>query len=244
METEKQPERVKTFICFDVETTGLNPRKDRVIEIGAIKVEEGRITGQFSELINPGFPLPPLITNLTGITDDMLKSADTASNVIRRFIDFSEDYIIIGHNVMFDYIFIKSEAAREHVTFNRLGIDTLELSRKLHPDLESRSLENMCRYYHINNLHAHRAYEDAKATALLYVNLSNQFYQDNKKVFQPQALIYKVKKNRPITNKQKIYLIDLLKYHKIDFVQSVDTLTQSEASRWIDKIILEHGRMV
>lgn len=253
MTDDKINSPVTSFVCFDIETTGLNPQADKVIEIGAVKVKDKKIVEFFSELINPGVKLSPLITNLTGISDDMLKDADTEEQVIQKFVDFTEDYVVIGHNIMFDYSFIKTAAGRIHAGkihsgiihsgFEKRGIDTLELCRKLHGNLESRSLESMCRYYNINNEHAHRAYEDAKATVMLYVNLCNEFFQINPQVFEPKQLIYKVKKVQFITKKQKNYLIDLLKYHNIDIVQPIDVLTQSEASKWIDEIIFNHGRM-
>lgn len=244
MEKKNNLERVTTFICFDIETTGLNPEKDRIIEIGALKVKEGRITEHFSELINPGMELPTLITNLTGISNAMLEDAPPLSKVLGRFLAFVEDYPLMGHNVRFDYSFVKTAAVGENLTFNRKGIDTLELCKRLHPDLESRSLESMCRFYGITNDHAHRAHDDAKATVLLYVNLCNGYFNENRELFQPRPLLHKVKKSQPITGRQKNYLLDLIKYHKIDFEQPLEELTQSEASRWIDKIILENGRIV
>ncbi len=243
MTEDKLCNPITSFVCFDIETTGLNPQTDKVIEIGAVKVKDKKIVEYFSELINPGIKLSPLIANLTGISDNMLKDADTEERVIQKFVDFTEDYVVIGHNILFDYSFIKTAAGGFHMGFEKKGIDTLELCRKLHGSLESRSLESMCRYYNINNEHAHRAYEDAKATVVLYVKLCNEFFQNNPKVFEPKQLIYKVKKVQFITKKQKNYLIDLLKYHNIDIVQPIDTLTQSEASKWIDEIIFNHGRM-
>jgi len=243
MTEDKLRDPVTSFVCFDIETTGLNPQTDRVIEIGAVKVKDKKIVEYFSELIYPGVKLSPLITNLTGISDDMLKDAEGEEQVVQKFIGFTEDYPVIGHNIIFDYSFIKTAAERIHAGFEKKGIDTLELCKKLHGNLESRSLESMCRYYNINNERAHRAYEDAKATVMLYVNLCNAFFQDNPKVFEPKQLIYKVKKVQSITKKQKNYLLDLLKYHNIDIVQPIDNLTQSEASKWIDEIILSNGRM-
>jgi len=243
MTCEKSNKPVTSFVCFDIETTGLNPQTDKVIEIGAVKVKDKKIVEYFSELINPGIKLTPQITNLTGISDYMLADANTEDHVIPKFLDFVEDYVVIGHNIMFDYSFIKTAAERIHLRFEKMGIDTLSLCKKLHSNLESRSLESMCRYYNINNQHAHRAYEDAKATVMLYVKLCNDFYQDDPEIFEPKQLIYKVKKVQSITKKQKNYLIDLLKYHNIDIVHPIETLTQSEASKWIDKIILTYGRM-
>jgi DNA polymerase-3 subunit alpha (Gram-positive type) len=189
MRAEEQNNRTTTFVCFDIESTGLNPQLDKVIEIGAVKVKDGKIVGIFSDLINPQIKLSVLIKNLTGIDDDMLRNADTESNVVRRFLEFAEDYVVIGHNVKFDFSFIKTAAERENLRFEKSGIDTLELSRKLHHNLDSRSLENMCRYYNINNKHAHRAYDDAKATALLYVELCNNFFKDNPDVFRPTTVL-------------------------------------------------------
>ncbi len=243
MEDKIQKERITSFVCFDIETTGLSPELDKIIEIGALKVKEGRIIEVFDEFINPGIKLPKHIIKLTGITDEMVRYSESEDKVLKHFIDFSEDYIVIGHNISFDYSFVKTAAKRQNINFDKMGIDTLELSRKLLPGLESKSLGSMCSHYHIINENAHRAYDDAKATALLYVNLCNGFYQDRPEVFMPKPLWYKVKKIQSITNKQKNYLIDLLKYHKIECVQPIDTLTQNEASRMIDKIILEKGRM-
>lgn len=237
-------ERITSFVCFDLETTGLSPVKDKIIEIGALKVKEGKIIAKFKEFINPQMKLPERIVELTNITDAMLMVADTEDKVVRRFLDFVGDDIIMGHNLGFDYSFIKTAAHKQQREFEKMGIDTLELCRVLMPDMESKSLSSMCRHYNIVNEYAHRAYDDAKATALLYVNLCNEFFEHKPEVFKPKPLYYKVRKMSPITAKQKNYLIDLIKYHKIENVQSIDTLTQSEASRIIDKIILEKGRII
>ncbi|MFU0828644.1 MAG: Exonuclease domain-containing protein [Lachnoclostridium sp.] len=237
-------ERITNFVCFDVETTGLSPVKDKIIEIGALKVKNGKIVEKFEEFINPQIELPERIVALTHITDDMLKNAETEEKVVGRFLDFVGDNIIMGHNIGFDYSFVKTAAVKCKRNFDNLGIDTLELSRVLLPDMESKSLESMCRHYNIINQNAHRAYDDAKATALLYVSLSNEFFSLKPEVFKPKPLYYKVRKINPITTKQKNYLLDLIKYHKIENIQSVDTLTQSEASRIIDKIILKKGRII
>lgn len=235
--------RITTFVCFDIETTGLSPETDRIIEIGALKVQEGKVIDRFNEFINPGIPIPENITRLTGISSHMLKDADTEDIVVERFIEFAKDYILLGHNIMFDYSFTKAAAKRLGLPFEKSGLDTLIISRKLLKDIESKSLTNLCRHYGIENRRAHRAYEDARATALLYVSLCNEFYIKHPEVFLPGLLNYKVKKVSPITSKQKNYLLDLIKYHNIDYMQSVDELTRSEASKIIDKIILAKGRI-
>ena len=240
---ENKTGRITSFVCFDIETTGLNPLQDKMIEIGGLKVKEGKIIEQFIEFINPGIKLPAQIIKLTGIRDDMLTEADTEENVIRRFLEFTKDYIIMGHNIMFDYSFVKTAAKKLNLPFEKEGIDTLSISRKVLPNLKSKSLGNLCGHYGIINDHAHRAYDDAKATALLYVKLSNEYFDLYPQAFEAKLLNFKVKKQQSITKKQKIYLIDLLKYHKIDNVQEIDNLSQSEASRLIDRIIFNKGRM-
>ena len=244
MSTKELFEPITSFVCFDIETTGLNPEEDRIIEIGGIKVKDKKIVGQFREFINPEFALTSKIIDITNITDEMLKDAPKEEEVIKRFLDFVQDDILIGHNIPFDYSFIKIAASKLKLTFERFGIDTLVLSKKLHGTASSRSLENMCKLYNIKNEHAHRALDDAKATAMLYVHLCNEFFPYHKKEFSPKPLTYKVKKNRLITTKQKNYLIDLLKYHNIENIQSIETLSQSEASKLIDNIILNKGRII
>jgi DNA polymerase-3 subunit epsilon len=244
MYTKELLEPITSFVCFDIETTGLDPSIDKIIEIGGLKVKDKKIVGVFKEFINPGMLLPGKIIQITNITDDMLINARGEEEVVREFIDFVGDDIIIGHNIKFDYSFIKTAAKANGLSFEKMGIDTLDLCKRLHTELTSKSLGSMCKYYGIQNDNAHRAYDDAKATALLYVKLCNEFFEAFKDVFRPKEMVYKIKKSSLITLKQKNYLIELLKYHNIDSIQSIDTLTQSEASKIIDGIILNQGRII
>lgn len=244
MYTKELLEPITSFVCFDIETTGLDPTSDKIIEIGGLRVKDKKVVGVFKEFINPGMLLPEKIIQITNITDEMLLSAREEEEVIKEFIDFVGDDIIIGHNIKFDFSFIKIAAKEYGLSFEKMGIDTLDLSKRLHTELASKSLENMCKYYGIKNDNAHRAYDDAKATALLYVKLCNEFFEAFKNVFLPKEMVYKIKKSSLMTPKQKNYLIDLLKYHNIDSIQSIDTLTQSEASKIIDGIILKQGRII
>lgn len=234
---------VTSFVCFDVETTGLSPENDYIIEIGAVKVRDGKITEYFDELIKPPVALPENITRLTGITEEMLKDAKTQEGVIPRFLEFAGEDVLMGHNIMFDYGFLKVGAERLGISLERQGIDTLKISRSTIPEAESKSLGNLCSRYQVVNPSAHRAFHDAKATAVVYAHLCNEFFAGNRELFLPAALNYKVKKSQPITAKQKNYLNDLLKYHKIEYMEPIDSLTRSEASRLIDRIILNKGRI-
>ncbi|BCN29143.1 3'-5' exonuclease [Anaeromicropila herbilytica] len=232
-----------SFVCFDIETTGLVPTKDKIIEIGALKIKDGKIVDRFQEFINPDMKIPNHITKLTGINDSMLEGTRNVSDVIKDFVNFCEDDVIIGHNIKFDYSFVKVNAKKENLNYNNKAIDTLKLAREFHSDLESKSLENMCKYYKIENQNAHRAYDDAVATTKLYFKLKENFYEKFPRSFVPLVINYKVKKDELITNAQKNYLNDLLKYHKINYSQPLTSLTKSEASKLIDRIIFEKGRI-
>lgn len=236
-------DRITSFVCFDIETTGLSPEEDYIIEIGAVKVREGKITEYFNELIKPPVPLPEKIIQLTGITEDLLKEAENQGEVIPRFIEFAGEDILMGHNILFDYSFLKVGAARLGIPFERQGIDTLKISRGAISGDESKSLANLCKRYQVVNPSAHRASHDAKATAVVYAHLCNEYFAEHSGLFMPVPLNYKVKKEQPITARQKNYLNDLLKYHKIEYRKQIDELTRSEASRLIDKIILNKGRI-
>ncbi|SHO48269.1 3'-5' exonuclease [Anaerocolumna xylanovorans] len=236
-------DRITSFVCFDIETTGLSPEEDYIIEIGAVKVREGKITEYFNELVKPPVALPEKIIELTGITEDMLKEAQNQDKVIPRFVEFAGDDILMGHNIMFDYSFLKVGTSRLGIPFEKQGIDTLKISKGTIPEEESKSLANLCSLYKVVNPSAHRAFHDAKATAVIYAYLCNDFFTEHGGLFMPADLNYKVKKSQPITDKQKNYLNHLLKYHKIEYVEQIEGLTRNEASRLIDKIILNKGRI-
>lgn len=234
---------ITSFVCFDIETTGLSPVEDHIIEIGAVRVKEGKITEYFNELIKPPLPLPENIIKLTGITEEMLSGARTSKEVVPDFLEFTGEDILMGHNIMFDYSFIKVNAVRLGFNFEREGIDTLKISRGTLPEKESKSLSSLCNRYKVVNPSAHRAFHDAKATAMVYAHMCNEFFDSHKEIFKQQTLSYKVKKIQSITASQKNYLNDLLKYHKIEYKNPIDNLTRSEASKLIDNIILNKGRL-
>lgn len=234
---------IKDYVVFDLETTGLSPDSDTIIEIGALKVIQGKVVGRFSEFVNPHQPLTEQISELTGITDAMLADARDLQEVISDFVGFSDGYVIVGHNLMFDYRFTKNAAEKFGLSFEREGIDTLKIAKTVHKDLPSRSLGALCEHYGIINSAAHRAYHDALATAKLYQTLGHYFEAGNEKLFLPEKMSFRQKKSQPMTKKQKAYLKDLCKYHKIEFNESMEQMTMSEASRWIDQTISKYGRM-
>lgn len=231
------------FLAIDIETTGLSPVKDRIIEVAAVRYEDGLETERFTQLIHPGIKLPEHITSLTGITDEMLKDARKEKDVILDFLDFAKEDVLLGHNVLFDYSFLKTAANRYQYEFERQGIDTLLLSRTCKGDLEKKNLDAMCEYYQITRKCSHRALEDAIAAAELYKKLYEECSLTYEHVFHSVPLTYKVLKQEPITQKQKKYLLDLVNYHKIEVPAGYEDFTKSMASRFIDKTILQYGRM-
>ena len=233
-----------TYIALDLETTGLNPKYDKIIEIGALKIKEGGVIDVYSTFIDVGIPISEKITNLTGISNNMVKNGIRLQKAIEDLVEFCEDYILLGHNILFDYSFIKRSTVNYNLKFEKTGIDTLKIARKVLPHLEKRNLEYLCKHYHIAHQNRHRAYDDAKAASDLYRNMFEEFGEHHFEAFMPSQLVYQVKKEGPITKSQKTYLKDLIKYHKIKVDYRIEDLTKNEASRIIDKIILNHGKII
>lgn len=234
---------MKDYIVVDLETTGLAPKTDRILEVGAWRVTDGKFIEKFHRMVDPCMKIPERITELTGITDAMVEGQEKAETMIREFVDFSGELPLVGHNLMFDYAFLKHAAVNQRIPFERTGADTLKISRKVLAELPGRKLCELCAYFHIPQQRAHRADEDAYVTALVFEQLKKQFGIENPELFVPVQLQYKAKKQAPITNAQKGYLNDLLKYHTIKCDMQIDSLTKSEASRLIDGIILQYGRI-
>lgn len=232
---------IKNYVAFDLETTGLDVEKDSIIEIGALKVLDGKVCDRFMEFVKPETRISSKITEITGITNEMVAHARDTREIICDFVRFCEDYILVGHNIGFDYKFTKKYAEQFGFSFEKSGIDTLRIARKVHKELPSRSLETLCAYYHIINPAAHRAYHDALATAKLYQTLSHHFECENVELFHPISLQYKRKKVQPCTKRQIEYLAALCEKHQIQMDITLDALTRSEASRMIDHIISSYG---
>ena len=234
---------IKDYIAFDLETTGLDVQKDAIIEIGALKVVDGKVSERFIEFVKPDKRISSMITNITGITNEMVEDARPTKDIIRDFVDFCGDYILVGHNIMFDYKFAKKYAQQYGYAFEKRGLDTLQIARKTLKQLESKSLGGLCEHYHIINQAAHRAYHDALATAKIYHMLAHDFETTNIKLFIPEQLQYRQKKVQPCTAKQIEYLKLLCCHHHIKMQEHPEKLTRSEASKLIDNIISNYGQI-
>ncbi len=154
------------IIVLDFETTGLNTQRDRVIEIGAVKLENGHVVDSLNLFVDPGMLLPAKITEITHITDQMLHGAPRAEEAIPRLMEFADGAPIAAHNAGFDCSVLRSELKRLGRSDPIFQLDTLMLARKLYPELKSHRLSSVCKHLHVTLKGAHRAVNDAAATAL------------------------------------------------------------------------------
>lgn len=233
------------YVVLDIETTGTHPIRNEIIEIGAVYVENGEVVKTFNEMICPNEPISEYITGITGIDDAMVADAQPIEVVLPKFLEFCKDAPLVGHNIiLFDYRMLKAKAVALGFEFDRLGVDTLIISRAMLKELPSRKLGALCEYYHINLENAHRAFDDAYATYELYRHLEKNFAHKTPKLFVPEPMIWELPKWEPITQKQKKYLQSLCMAHKIQLEVNVENLSKSEASKLIDKIISERGKFI
>lgn len=232
-----------TYVAIDLETTGLDPKKEKIIEIGAVKVVDGQVAEEFATLVDPRRLLEERISELTGITDAELSGAPYIDEVIGPAAEFIGDLPLLGHRILFDYSFLKRAAVNRGIPFERDGIDTLTLCRKFMPEDERKNLEHACEFFGIDTGGAHRAMKDARAAHLLFQRLKRDFLCREPSAFEPKPLVYKAKKDQPATKRQKEHLHDLIKYHKICLTVQIDGLTRSEASWLTDQILAQYGRM-
>lgn len=232
-----------SYVAVDIETTGLNPKVDKIIEIAGILVRNGTIIEEKTTLVNPRQRLSEYVKQLTGIRDDMLEHSPGIERVIRDYVEFCQGLPLLGHNIMFDYRFLKKAAVNQDLVFEKEGIDTLRLSRAFMPAEEKKCLADACRYFHVETGEAHRALGDARGAHGLYQALAKAFGDNDTERFLPRQLVYKIKKEQLASKRQKEVLHELLKYHKIEVTVQIDFLSRSEVSRLTDKIISQYGRI-
>lgn len=158
-----------TYVVFDLETTGFSPVKDKIIEIGAMKVEKGKITEKFSSFVNPKVPIPFQITQLTSITDEMVLEAPDIETVLPDFLAFIGDAALVAHNASFDVGFIEQNCRYQDIIPDFTYVDTVAMARILLPTLSKYKLNVVANALHISLENHHRAVDDAGATAEIFV---------------------------------------------------------------------------
>lgn len=167
-----------TFICFDIETTGLSAARDKITEIGAVKVENGIITDRFSTFANPEMPIPQKITQLTGITDEMVKDAPSQSEAVSAFLEFAGDNVLVAHNAPFDTSFIAKACEDMGREYNYTSIDTVAISRAILTDIKNCKLDTVAKFLRLGEFNHHRATDDAEMLAKIFISLCQRLTDD------------------------------------------------------------------
>lgn len=159
-----------TYVVVDIETTGLSKNIHRITEIAGIKTDKGRVIDEFHTLVNPEVRIPPFITHLTGISNEMVKDAPVIDDVMAGFCNFMGDSVFVAHNATFDHGFLSVNAEFAGLEFDNKRLCTRKLAARLVPLLASKRLEALCQHFRIVNESQHRAMGDARATLCVFNN--------------------------------------------------------------------------
>ena len=224
---------ISDYIAIDLETTGIRLSKDKIIEVGLLKVKDSHIIDTFSCVINPDMQVDDKILELTKISKNELENAKRIHEVINHIVDFCEEYVLLGHNTIFDYSFVKKEANRAGLEFEKRGIDTYKLCKRVLPENVRKNLTDACNYFGIERKNSHRAFSDAYYTHVLFQEIIKKFKTLE---ISSEAMKVKIKKFVPIRKRTKEDLQKLLNCHRIGCKVNVDLLSESEAKRMMDKI--------
>lgn len=162
------------FIVFDIETTGLSVANCGITEIGAVKIQGGQVLARYNTFVNPGMPIPQNITELTGITNEMVADAPGIEKAIPDFLDFVGERLLIAHNANFDISFIRAAAEKLHIPFRNPYMDTVALSRFANPDLKRHRLDTLAEYYGLGDFNHHRACDDAEMLANIFFKMAEK----------------------------------------------------------------------
>lgn len=169
------------FISFDIETTGLSPNQERITEIGAVRIRNGEIVESFDTFVDPERPIPPKITQLTSITDEMVAGAPSEEEAIRQFYAFcGADAVLVAHNADFDTSFIRVAAQRHQMTFPYVYIDSIPMCRAMLVDIKNYKLDTVAKYLKLGNFNHHRACDDAAMLGQIFITLLQRLKEDTK----------------------------------------------------------------
>ena len=235
---------INEYVVLDLEMTGLSAKTDQIIEIGAVKIKDNQVVDTMDCLVNPRCKIPTRISELTGITDEMVQQGKDMDEAVADLLDFLDGYVLVGQNINFDYSFLKQWAVNHKRPLESKACDTLKLARVLLPAEQSKKLEDLCAYFEIERKRNHRALDDAMETWQIFERLKAMALEREKGVtyLQPITLNYKAKKQSPATPRQIQRLKDYRQMHQITDEINWETLTKSEASRIMDRYILVYGR--
>lgn len=237
-------ERIRDYTVIDLEMTGLAAKNNKIIEIGAVRVRGGLKTETYGTLVNPHCNIEPIVSHLTGITDRMLADGMEEDKAVSGLLDFIGDDVIVGHNVSFDYSFIKQWAVNKKIPLELKACDTLKMARGLLPEEQKKKLEALCEYFCIKRVNAHRALDDAIETWQIYEKLADMAQQEGEtQLLEPTPLKLNVKRQTPATRRQIEQLKGYIKTYRIAEKIDWKKLTRSEASRTYDRFRKKYGKL-
>lgn len=221
--------RTKDFTAIDIETTGLSPEYDCIIELAAIRYRNGQPSGQFQQLVNPEFKIDEFITELTGITNEMLSGAPKIDVVLPDFLSFIADDIIVGHNVNFDVNFLYDNCQYEKLPpFKNDFVDTMRIARRLHKDWPNHRLDTMIDKLSIGSRDLHRALNDTSLTAESYLVMiedpSWDFSMKDATAFRAKDIVAKegmVREDSPLYGKVCVFTGALESFTRKEAMQIV-----------------------
>ena len=252
IKVRKKAEFDAKYVVFDLETTGFSNRNDAITEIGAIKVENGEIVEEFSQLINPERPIPEKIQKLTGITNEMVLDKPTISEVLPKFLDFCKDSILVAHNSDFDTGFVREKASENNLTYDFDAIDTVILSRLLMPDLKNHKLNTIAKELNVSLENHHRAVDDATATAQIFLTFISKlkamdidnFNEINEKInsidtskLRPSNVVILAKNQAGIKDLYKLVSLAHTKY----LYSGTPTIPKSEIKNHRENLLVGSG---
>ncbi len=235
---------IREYVVLDLEMTGLSPKTDKIIEIGALRVRDGEMTDCYSCVVNAGCTVPERIRELTGITAEMVAEGTEEAEALLGLFQFIDGAVLVGQNLSFDYSFLKQWAVNHKLPLELSACDTLKIARALLPSEQSKKLSSLCEYFGIERIREHRALDDAVETWKVFEALQKlaEGREDIEQLFAPKPLVYHAKKQTPATAHQLERLKEFREKHKITEPVEWSLLTRSEASRLMDKYILQYGR--
>lgn len=252
IKVRKKAEFDAKYVVFDLETTGFSNRNDAITEIGAIKVENGEIVEEFSQLINPERPIPEKIQKLTGITNEMVLDKPTISEVLPKFLDFCKDSILVAHNSDFDTGFVREKASENNLLYDFDAIDTVILSRLLMPDLKNHKLNTIAKELNVSLENHHRAVDDATATAQIFLTFISKlkamdidnFNEINEKInsidtskLRPSNVVILAKNQAGIKDLYKLVSLAHTKY----LYSGTPTIPKSEIKNHRENLLVGSG---
>ncbi|MCP1102306.1 DNA polymerase-3 subunit alpha (Gram-positive type) [Aequitasia blattaphilus] len=222
-----------TYVVFDLETTGFSSIKDKIIEIGAVKIQGGKIVDTFSSYVNPKVPIPYRITQLTSITDQMVLEAPLIEEILPKFLDFIGESVLVAHNASFDVGFIQQNMRYMDIYHNYPYLDTVALARILLPQLSKYKLNVVAKALGIPLDNHHRAIDDANATAEIFVHFLEMLKK--REVFTLKDLNRIGAKNINAVKKERYYHVIILAKNEIGRVNLYRLISKSHLEYYYRK---------